>query len=75
MPPRHRSAEGRRRKTKPLSGGKFSMDTDDPSGYPADGEGPVHEVELPPFRMGTHAVTNREFASFAKVTRHVTTAE
>jgi sulfatase modifying factor 1 len=31
-------------------------------GYPADGEVPVHAVELRAFRMDVTAVTNEQFA-------------
>ena len=55
--------------------GRFVMGTDDPHGYPADGEGPPHPVELPGYRMGVHAVTNAEFGVFAETTGHRTTAE
>ena len=55
--------------------GAFSMGTDDPRGYAADGEGPVHEVELEAFGIGAHAVTNDEFATFVAATAHRTTAE
>lgn len=58
-----------------VPGGVFSMGTDDPHGYPADGEGPVHEVELAAFEVGTFAVTNAEFATFVEATGHRTTAE
>ncbi|MCB0962409.1 MAG: formylglycine-generating enzyme family protein [Acidimicrobiales bacterium] len=51
------------------------MGTDDPRGYAADGEGPVHEVELDAFAIGVHAVTNDEFAAFVEATGHRTTAE
>jgi formylglycine-generating enzyme len=55
--------------------GSFPMGTDDPRGYSADGESPVHEVELDAFRMGVHTVTNDEFARFVEATGHRTTAE
>ena len=58
-----------------LSGGRFDMGTDDERGYPADGEGPIHSVELSPFAIGVYAVTNREFERFVTATGHVTTAE
>ncbi len=51
------------------------MGTDDPRGYAADGEGPPHLVELAAYLMGTHTVTNSEFARFVDATRHLTTAE
>lgn len=58
-----------------LPGGVFTMGTDDPRGYAADGEGPVHEVELAAFRLALHTVTNADFAAFVAATGHVTTAE
>lgn len=36
------------------------MGTDDPRGYSADGEGPVHAVELSAYSIGPHAVTNSD---------------
>lgn len=58
-----------------LDGGAFLMGTEDPDGYAADGEGPVHEVTLPPYRIDVHAVTNDDFAAFVDATGHVTAAE
>ncbi len=58
-----------------LDGGTFRMGTDDPSGFPADGEGPVCSVMLRPFRISRYAVTNRQFSAFAEVTGYVTEAE
>ena len=43
--------------------------------YRDDGEGPIHVVELSPFRIAPHAVTNGEFAAFVASTGHVTEAE
>lgn len=51
------------------------MGTDDPSGYPADGEGPAHPVDLGAFRIAPTTVTNDEFTSFVEATGHRTTAE
>lgn len=51
------------------------MGTDDPRGYPADGEGPAHPVELGAYLIGTHTVTNDDFAVFVDATGHRTTAE
>ncbi len=58
-----------------LPGGVFRMGTDGSYGYPADGEGPAHEVELSPFSIGRRAVTNRQFAAFVAATGHRTEAE
>jgi formylglycine-generating enzyme len=58
-----------------LEAGSFLMGSDDPDGYPADGEGPVREVELSAFAIEPVAVSNRRFAEFAADTGHVTDAE
>ncbi|HEX2709199.1 MAG TPA: formylglycine-generating enzyme family protein [Solirubrobacterales bacterium] len=58
-----------------LAGGIFSMGTDGSYGYPADGEGPAHEIQLSPFAISRHAVTNRQFAAFVAATDHRTEAE
>ena len=58
-----------------LTGGEFVMGTDDGLGYPADGEGPVREVFLHPFRIDTCAVTNARFRRFVRDTGYVTDAE
>ena len=51
------------------------MGTEDPRGYPADGEGPVHEVDVPAFLLEVHTVTNDRYAAFAEASGHRTTAE
>jgi formylglycine-generating enzyme len=51
------------------------MGTEDEDGFPADGEGPVREIELSPFSIAAHAVSTREFAEFEEATGHVTDAE
>ena len=58
-----------------VPGGAFAMGTDDPRGYRADGEGPSHRVEISPFEIGIHTVTNAEFAGFVEATGYATTAE
>ena len=58
-----------------LPGGSFLMGSDDPLGYPADGEGPVREVVLSPFQISSTTVTNDEFGAFVEATGHATTAE
>lgn len=51
------------------------MGGEDPDAFPADGEGPVREVELRPFAIDACAVTVSQFATFAKETGHETDAE
>lgn len=58
-----------------LPGGMFRMGADSPDVNPGDGEGPVREVVLSPFRIDAYAVTNARFAAFVKDTGHVTDAE
>ena len=43
--------------------------------YPADGEAPVHAVELRPFAIEPVAVSNDRFAEFVTATGHITDAE
>ena len=58
-----------------LEGGTFSMGSDDELAYPDDGEGPVRRVEVAPFEIGAHCVTNDEFATFVAATDFATDAE
>jgi formylglycine-generating enzyme len=58
-----------------IPAGRFQMGTEDPRGYPEDGEGPPHAVELDSYLMGVHTVTNRDFAAFVEETAYRTTAE
>ena len=58
-----------------IPAGSFLMGSDDPDGFPADGEGPVRPVELPAYRIDATAVTNRAFAAFVEATGYVTDAE
>jgi formylglycine-generating enzyme len=58
-----------------IPGGTFGMGTDDERGYLDDGEGPVHDVDLEPYGIGTSTVTNAQFAAFVDATGHRTTAE
>jgi len=55
--------------------GNFAMGDHHGTGYPADGETPVHQVHLDAFRMGATTVTNAEFAAFVQDTGYHTTAE
>jgi sulfatase modifying factor 1 len=58
-----------------IPGGAFLMGTDDPEGFPADGEGPVRRVTLRPYRLARHAVTNDQFAAFVAANGYTTDAE
>ncbi len=58
-----------------MSGGAFVMGDAFGEGYPADGETPVHTVELDPFYIDATAVTNAQFATFVKATGYQTEAE
>ncbi len=51
------------------------MGTDDPVGYPADGEEPAREITLRPFMIDPYAVTNERFAEFVEATGYRTDAE
>jgi sulfatase modifying factor 1 len=59
----------------PVPGGRLLMGDPFDEGYPADGETPVHAVELPDFRLDATQVTNAQFATFVKDTGWVTDAE
>ena len=58
-----------------LAGGALLLGSEDRFAYQADGEGPVREVELSPFWIDAHAVSNPEFAEFVQDTGYVTEAE
>lgn len=58
-----------------LPGGVFLMGNDRDYGFPSDGEGPVHEVELAPFWIDATTVTNEQFNAFVNATRYKTEAE
>jgi sulfatase modifying factor 1 len=58
-----------------LDGGEFLMGSEDPDGFPADGEGPVRRVTLRPFRIDPVAVSTARFAAFVDATSYVTEAE
>jgi formylglycine-generating enzyme required for sulfatase activity len=58
-----------------LPGGVFRMGSDDEDGFPEDREGPVREVEVAPFAIDAHCVSNERFAEFVDATGHTTEAE
>ena len=65
----------RRGEAASIASGTFLMGTDDPRGYPRDGEGPAHEVSVLGFDLEVHTVTNDRFAAFVAATGHRSTAE
>ena len=58
-----------------LPGGSFLMGSDDPDGFPADGEGPVRRVTLSAFGIDRYATSNERFAQFVDATGYRTDAE
>jgi formylglycine-generating enzyme len=58
-----------------LDGGEFEMGDALNEGYPADGERPVHNVELSAFAIAAATVSNAQFAGFVQATRYRTDAE
>ncbi|OFE14279.1 hypothetical protein BA895_11780 [Humibacillus sp. DSM 29435] len=58
-----------------LPGGWFRMGGADRDANRGDGEGPVREVLVSPFRIGTGQVTNAEFSAFVAATGYRTGAE
>ena len=59
----------------PIAAGGFLMGTDNPDGFPADGEGPVREVTVSPFLCDAFCVNGYRFARFVAATGYVTEAE
>lgn len=55
--------------------GTFAMGDAHGVGYPADGETPVHQVTLSPYLIDAKAVTNAQFAAFAKATGYQSDVE
>jgi formylglycine-generating enzyme len=58
-----------------LRGGSFAMGNNNGDENAADGETPVHQVELAPFSIDATSVTNADFARFADATGYRTEAE
>lgn len=69
------AAAGVRHDEVSLPGGTFLMGDPFGEGYAFDGEGPVREVEVGPFRIDTTAVTVGQFAAFVAATGYRTEAE
>lgn len=55
--------------------GTFLMGTNDKSGVPGDGEGPVREARVGAFGISSTAVSNAEFTDFVADSGYVTEAE
>ena len=58
-----------------LLGGKFLMGNDRNYGFPIDGEGPSHQVQLKPFWIDVCTVTNEQYNNFVNATRYKTETE
>ena len=59
----------------PIPGGHYLLGNDDERAREGDWEGPIRELELAPFWMDAHAVSNERFAAFVADTDWVTIAE
>jgi formylglycine-generating enzyme len=59
----------------PIPAGIFLMGTDGNYGFPADGEGPAHPVELKAFHLDATCVTNERFSAFVNATGYKTDSE
>ncbi|MBX3141543.1 MAG: formylglycine-generating enzyme family protein [Trueperaceae bacterium] len=57
-----------------IPAGTFFMGSNG-EGFPADGEGPVREVQLSEYTIDKYPVTNADFAEFVAATGYVTEAE
>jgi formylglycine-generating enzyme required for sulfatase activity len=58
-----------------IHGGRSRMGNHHGDGYPADGETPVHVVDVSDFWISATTVTNAEFGEFVDATGYVTDAE
>ena len=58
-----------------LDGGRFRMGSESPEAFPTDVEGPVRQVTVGPFYISRFAVTNEQFARFARMAEYRTESE
>lgn len=58
-----------------IPAGSFAMGDPFDEGYPADGETPVHQVEISAFSIDTTAVTNAAYAAFVEATGYRSESE
>ena len=72
---RRRATGGSTDGTVKLDGGPFLMGTDTREGFPLDGEGPIREVQVDPFYIDSHPVTNDQFQEFVAKTGYRTESE
>lgn len=63
------------RKMVAVPGGDYWLGNDTVDAFPDDGEGPVRRVTVSDFFIDSRAVTNQQYAAFAKATGYVTEAE
>ena len=60
---------------RPIPGGRYLLGNEDERAREGDWEGPIRELELAPFWMDAHAVSNERFATFVDDTDWDTVAE
>jgi len=58
-----------------VPGGAYLLGGLDVDANPEDGEGPLRDVVISPFRIAATTVTNQQFAAFVNATGYVTEAE
>ena len=58
-----------------IPGGEYLMGTNDPAGFPGDGEGPERQVTVSSFYIDETTVTNEQFVRFIKATGYKTEAD
>lgn len=58
-----------------VPGGPVRIGSEDPFGYPEDGESPVRTVDLAPVELSAVTVTNADWAAFVAATGHRSLAE
>ncbi|MFC4266731.1 formylglycine-generating enzyme family protein [Arthrobacter cryoconiti] len=75
MSARTSASTGASNRDVPIPAGCFSMGDPFDEGYPADGETPVHPVNISAFRIDATAVSNAQFAEFVDATGHRTESE
>ena len=72
---RKRATEGSIEEMVRLESARFLMGTDNPDGFPDDGEGPIRAIQLDGFYIDRYPVTNTRFATFVEAAGYRTEAE